>query len=259
MTEALKLFPLETCEATPNAISLPASESGPMRCVLPDGQMIDLSGLQAVLASLSAKREEEAASTMRGISGQLSLFSSNSDSLAWSLASKYQAKTGFRGSILYAMTWNERRTPSGRLIPRLAASARGTFVTDCIGLAGWPTPQARDSRSGCAETRAGNPDRSNNLNDFVLLSGWPTPTKRDWKSGEASEETFEKNCRPLSEQAMKATGYFVGPYGLEIRTHCGQLNPALPRWLMGLPKEWDLYGAMAMQSMRTRRRRGSKQ
>ena len=255
MTEVLSLFPSETCDATTNAISSPASESGPMRCVLPGGQMIDLSGLPHVLASLSAKREEEAASTMRGISGQLSLFSSNSDSLAWSLANRYQAKTGLRGSILYQMTWNERRTPSGRLIPRLAASARGTFVTDCIGLAGWPTPQGRDSRSGCAETRAGNPDRSNNLNDFVLLSGWMTPNLVDAKGGTRNGKGQEQLCH----QTKRATGYFVGPYGLEIRTHCGQLNPALPRWLMGLPKEWDLYGATAMQSMRTRRRRGSKQ
>jgi hypothetical protein len=29
---------------------------------------------------------------------------------------------------------------------------------------------------------------------------WPTPTARDWKSGKASDATMERNSRPLSEQ-----------------------------------------------------------
>ncbi len=29
---------------------------------------------------------------------------------------------------------------------------------------------------------------------------WPTPTARDWRSGKASAETLQKNSRPLSEQ-----------------------------------------------------------
>lgn len=32
-------------------------------------------------------------------------------------------------------------------------------------------------------------------------SSWPTPAARDWRSGEASEETFGRNSRPLSEVA----------------------------------------------------------
>lgn len=33
----------------------------------------------------------------------------------------------------------------------------------------------------------------------ALESAWPTPTARDWKSGSASPETLERNARPLSE------------------------------------------------------------
>jgi hypothetical protein len=29
---------------------------------------------------------------------------------------------------------------------------------------------------------------------------WPTPTARDWRSGKASEMTHQKNSRPLSEE-----------------------------------------------------------
>ena len=30
---------------------------------------------------------------------------------------------------------------------------------------------------------------------------WPTPAARDWRSGEASQETYDKNARPLNEVA----------------------------------------------------------
>jgi hypothetical protein len=34
----------------------------------------------------------------------------------------------------------------------------------------------------------------------AAFAKWPTPTARDWKSGKASDATMERNSRPLSEQ-----------------------------------------------------------
>ena len=54
----------------------------------------------------------------------------------------------------------------------------GMTIALAAQMAGWPTPQMRDFRSG-GEDRVSNPDRSNNLNDFVLMAGWPTPMATD--------------------------------------------------------------------------------
>jgi len=73
------------------------------------------------------------------------------------------------GSPEYALTWSHWDMPSGPPICRLRASARRT--------------------SG---------------NDFF---GWPTPSPRDWKNGQASEETMNRNARPLNEQAVQLAGW----------------------------------------------------
>lgn len=47
--------------------------------------------------------------------------------------------------------------------------------------------------------RKGGPQ---DLMQAALLTAWGTPAARDWKNGEASQETLDKNARPLSEQAI---------------------------------------------------------
>jgi hypothetical protein len=53
---------------------------------------------------------------------------------------------------------------------------------------------------------------------------WPTPSARDWKSSNASEETMNRNNRPLNETVTAGAG--------------GQLNPDWVEWLMGWPIGW---------------------
>lgn len=99
----------------------------------------------------------------------------------------------------------------------------------------WPTPQARDYRSGDNP----NSDRakrkqklgwSKNLNDAVLL---PTPYARDWKGTGAPSE-YDRNTPPLSAHAG------------------GQLNPTWVEWLMGYPIGWTELSALVTQLFRTK-------
>ncbi len=82
----------------------------------------------------------------------------------------------------------------------------------------WPTPR---NNSGPSIDK-----KHLSLDGAVQL--WATPSARDWKSGKASQETMERNSRPLSEQ--------IG----------GQLNPRWVEWLMGFPDGWTDLEASAM-------------
>ena len=51
------------------------------------------------------------------------------------------------GSILYSMHWKTQVTPAGRQLCRLVASGHHIKDKECILLAPWPTPTARDGRT----------------------------------------------------------------------------------------------------------------
>jgi hypothetical protein len=130
-----------------------------------------------------------------------------------------RARTDLAGSTLYRLTWKDRATPSGRLIPALRATARrtsgkgsdsqptildlpqvgyntpratdgqnggpnqaGGALSADAALAGWITQGASDGSGGGQASRVGGP-HSQQLNDQVMLAGWPTATTRDWKDG----------------------------------------------------------------------------
>ena len=61
---------------------------------------------------------------------------------------------------------------------------------------------------------------------------WATPSASPWRSGNASQETMERNARPLSEQ--------VG----------GSLNPDWVDWLQGWPQGWSGRGPLNPQTFR---------
>lgn len=169
-----------TSEISPRSTSAPVSASG--RTLL-DGQASATtvgSGPRASLASLSARQAKEKALLTSGTYGPPGSISSASADLTSSLVSRYRARTASLGSTLYKLTWKERATPSGRLIPALRASAPRTSDRDFIG---WPSPVVNDSLgSNYAYSRGDHSKPVLKLGGAAAMAGWPTTT-RDWKDG----------------------------------------------------------------------------
>ena len=89
---------------------------------------------------------------------------------------------------------------------------------------------------------------------MVERQQWPTPSARDWRSGKASDEVYHRNSRPLNEVVLRES--FATPQARDHRTGMperwkddegrqnlndqigGLLNPAWVELLMGFPPGW---------------------
>ena len=269
----------------PSAISLRASGHGHTPCAAQDGRMTAPSGQDPVPASLSARQAKEKGLLTSGTCGPPSSVSSASAALTSFLASRLQALTALHGSTLYRLTWKQRTTPAGRSIPALRASVPRTSDKGCTGwptprsvaagpdfaiamrknsggislqtaaqFAGWPTPRSVESGHG-----TGNPARAFNgksrIEDTVFLAGWKDTPGMSTESPDGRNSTNQ-----LPRQAATAYPCRLTVSGEMLTGFCagmesgGQLNPALARWLMGLPPEWDDCGAMVTPLSRRKRK-----
>lgn len=127
----------------------------------------------------------------------------------------------------------------------------------------WPAPHLN------CMTGPGTQGRDGGMNIQTAAASWPAPSARDWKSGDASDQTMERNSRPLNEVAVRfplAYSPLAPPtstggqtslnriYHLLPRSVKRKLNPNFVDWLMGWPTGWSGYRAVGMESFHLWRR-----
>ena len=145
-------------------------------------------------------------------------------------------------------------------------------------LTGWPTATSSDKKQSRRTTtdkqkwiNPNDPQQTQHtMLDAATLTGWPTATARDHKDtgknlsnsntrkdGKSRLDTVPRVATLTGPARLTATGEMRIGSGAET-INGGQLNPALSRWLMGLPPEWCDSAATAMLSSRRKHKRSSK-
>ena len=143
---------------------------------------------------------------------------------------------------------------------------------------GWPTPVANDDNKSpeahlAMKQRMGELDGSGaNRTAITSLqvtakyveSGWVTPSARDWKdtpgmstTGIDPDGSSRQRIDQLPRQAAQMDFGAIATGSHSAMGKSARLNPALSRWLMGIPPSWDDCAPTATPSTRSKPKNSS--
>ena len=164
-----------------------------------------------------------------------------SDELSRRLGEKLKQKTDQLGSSLYNLTWKDRATPAGRLLPQLVASVRRIKESDCTGpeRAPWASPIRGNAKGTYYNRYTENgieQGRSQMLQDQVQLAAWPTPAAMGDTTGGAS-----------MDDAMRAIAGEPRPSGAQRGTKLKEMV-MLAAWPTPASRDWKDSPGMATEA-----------
>ena len=191
---------------------------------------------------------------IRAIFGQRGVASSASAALQSSLVSRLKQRLDTAGSTLFAMTWKQKATPSGRSVCLLRASGHRTSGSGC---GSWPTPLVSDTDEH-RNHRDPRPIGYRALAETVRLSSWATPTTRDHKdTGDLSQSMTRRDSKERNDTVPRQAPGLISSGSPAETASPGQLNPAFSRWLQGYPVSWCQAAIRVSRTLTLQRKRGS--